>query len=78
MAAPLVWINGFPGLGKLTIAKILAARDTNIILVDNHQMIDPVEAKISRDHPDYQTERQRHRQLVLMSMYLVVPSARIL
>lgn len=49
---PLLWINGFPGSGKLTIAKKivkLSAGDT--VLIDNHQLIDPVAAKISRDPP---------------------------
>ncbi|KAH7031458.1 uncharacterized protein B0I36DRAFT_123022 [Microdochium trichocladiopsis] len=64
MGAPLVWINGFPGVGKLTIATALQAIDEHIILIDNHKMIDPVEAKFSRDHPDYQRERRAQREAV--------------
>src|SRR5271156_3033838 len=61
-AAPLVWINGFPGSGKLTVARALAKLlGKEIILIDNHQLIDPVEAKIPRDHSDYQKERQLQR-----------------
>ncbi|MCJ1328816.1 hypothetical protein MMC10_005493 [Thelotrema lepadinum] len=62
---PLVWINGFPGTGKLTVAKALVAlSDEEILLIDNHQLIDPVEAKYSRDHPDYQQQRQLQRNRV--------------
>ncbi|KAK6085256.1 hypothetical protein SCUP234_02195 [Seiridium cupressi] len=62
MPAPLVWINGFPGTGKLTVAKALQKMNKTVILIDNHQLIDPVEAKFSRSHPDYQRQRQIQRQ----------------
>ncbi|KAH8812079.1 hypothetical protein F5884DRAFT_855386 [Xylogone sp. PMI_703] len=64
-AAPLVWINGFPGSGKLTVAKAIATLHHNTIVLDNHKLIDPVEARFSRTHPDYQKERRRYRQAVL-------------
>lgn len=62
-AAPLVWINGFPGSGKLTVATTLIEwmGKEKMILIDNHQLIDPVEAEFPRDHPDYQRERQLQR-----------------
>lgn len=62
-AAPLIWINGFPGSGKLTVSKALIRvyREEQPILIDNHQLIDPVEAKIPRDHPEYQQQRQLER-----------------
>lgn len=71
-AAPLVWINGFPGTGKCTIAKQLVALlgKERAILIDNHQLIDPVEADMTRSHPeyinirrhpDYQTRRKEKR-----------------
>ncbi|KAI4661104.1 uncharacterized protein J4E79_004914 [Alternaria viburni] len=60
--APVVWINGFPGCGKLTIASVMKTLHTDMILLDNHQLIDPVEAKFQRSHPDYQKERHRYRQ----------------
>lgn len=42
----LVILNGFPGVGKLTIARSLQSRLTNVKtrLVDNHPIIDPAEA----------------------------------
>ena len=54
-AAPLVWINGFPGTGKYTVAKQLVAMLGNerAVLIDNHQLIDPVEADMARQHPEY-------------------------
>lgn len=61
--APLVWMNGFPGTGKLTVAKAMAALHGSTILLDNHKLIDPVESKISRGHPDYNKARQRQREL---------------
>ena len=58
-AAPLVWINGFPGVGKYTIAKQLVTLLGNdkAILIDIHQLIDPVEAEMARDHPEYRNIR---------------------
>lgn len=67
-AAPLVWINGFPGVGKLTVATEVAARIPDAILIDNHKMIDPVAAKFSRDHPEYQSERRKVRQATFQSI----------
>jgi hypothetical protein len=42
----LVILNGFPGVGKLTIARSLQSRLTNVEtrLIDNHLIIDPAEA----------------------------------
>ncbi|KAL9078331.1 MAG: hypothetical protein Q9157_002762 [Trypethelium eluteriae] len=64
-AKPLIWINGFPGVGKLTIAKALISllESNRPILIDNHQLIDPVAADFPRDHPDYQSERCRQRNV---------------
>lgn len=62
MAAPVIWMNALPGTGKLTIAKELALLYSPSTLIDNHQLIDPVAARLSRDHPEYQTERVRERE----------------
>ncbi|KAL6906742.1 hypothetical protein GGI43DRAFT_431071 [Trichoderma evansii] len=59
---PVIWINGFPGTGKLTIARELAHIKILSILIDNHKLIDRVQAKFPRDHPQYQIERKRRRQ----------------
>lgn len=59
---PVLWINGFPGTGKLTIARELVRIYMPNILIDNHQLIDPVAEKFSRDHPQYQIERKRRRK----------------
>lgn len=69
LARPLVWINGFPGTGILTIAKLLAALldEAAPLLIDNHSLIDPVEAKFSRDHPNYQQLTRRGREAVFKS-----------
>jgi adenylylsulfate kinase-like enzyme len=61
-AAPIIWINGFPGSGKLTIVKALATLHEDLIILDNHKLIDPVAARISRNHPDYQRERKLERK----------------
>jgi Mg-chelatase subunit ChlI len=53
-AAPLIWINGFPGTGKFTVARAIASL---------HKLIDPVAAWLPRSHPDYDRERQKQRQL---------------
>ena len=64
-AAPVVWINGFPGSGKLTVAMAISTLDQTVIVLDNHKLIDPVEARFPRTHPCYQQERQSYRQAVL-------------
>jgi hypothetical protein len=60
-AAPLVWINAFPGTGKYTIASILA--DTlmkdQCMLIHNHDLIDAV--TLPRDHYSYRKLRKEER-----------------
>jgi broad-specificity NMP kinase len=73
MAGPVVWINGFPGTGKLTIARELALIYIRSVLIDNHQLIDPVAARFSRDHPQYQAERKRLREWVF-EKYVLEPT----
>lgn len=64
--APLLWINAFPGSGKLTVAKALAELlgEGKAIIIDNHQLIDPVELVYPREHPEYQQQRKRKREEV--------------
>ncbi|KAG4287508.1 hypothetical protein FPRO06_05160 [Fusarium proliferatum] len=63
--APVVWINGFPGTGKETIADAMKQLDPNIMVLDNHKLIDPVDAVLSRDHLDYNVRRKQLRQAIL-------------
>ncbi|RFU75587.1 hypothetical protein TARUN_6647 [Trichoderma arundinaceum] len=74
MARPVVWINAFPGTGKLTIAREFALVHKPSILIDNHQLIDPVAARLSRDHPQYQTERRRERERAF-NRYVLDPAS---
>ena len=45
-SAPLVWINELPGIGKLTIARILTTLVPTMILIDDHKLIDPRKAHV--------------------------------
>lgn len=63
-SAPLIWINGFPGTGKLTVAKAMSSLDSEALVIDNHMLIDPVAHRLgpaSRSHPRYQEERKIER-----------------
>ena len=62
---PLIWINGCPGSGKLTVATALVTLHKEAIVLDNHKLIDPVEARFPRSHPGYRRERKSYRQAVL-------------
>ena len=70
MAPPLVWINGFPGAGKLTVARALfhMIGPDRAVLIDNHQLIDAVAVRMSRDHPEYQAARRLERNRVFTEM----------
>ncbi|KAH0440014.1 hypothetical protein CcaCcLH18_02731 [Colletotrichum camelliae] len=65
---PIVYINGFPGTGKLTIAKILNNASNEIKLVHNHLLINPAEAVLTRDQPGYQDLRRRIRSAIFESL----------
>ncbi|RGP79773.1 aaa atpase family [Fusarium longipes] len=66
MALPIIHINGFPGVGKLTIARKLVdlLSPYNGKLVHNHLLIDPVGAILPRSSPDYQTARRAVRSVI--------------
>jgi adenylylsulfate kinase-like enzyme len=57
----IIWLNAFPGAGKLTIARELVQLlgSDQALLIDNHQLIDAV--TLPRDHPQYQDERRNQR-----------------
>ena len=61
---PLIWINGYPGVGKLSVARELVRlfKGGEALLIDNHSLIDPVAANFDRDDPQYYIERQKERE----------------
>ncbi|KAL8686500.1 MAG: hypothetical protein Q9218_007060 [Villophora microphyllina] len=68
MAPPFVYINGYPGVGKYTIAKELVKLLANAQLLDNHLLIDPVAALYERSMPEYQGLRKYVRKGLLDSI----------
>ena len=66
MPFPVVHINGFPGTGKLTIARKLIdlLKPFNAKLVHNHLLIDPAGAVLPRTSVDYQPLRRAIRAAV--------------
>ncbi|KAK7918394.1 hypothetical protein PG985_010268 [Apiospora marii] len=62
---PLIHINGYPGVGKLTVARALVAlfRSHNLSarLVENHLLIDPADAVLKRTEHGYQKVRRALR-----------------
>ena len=62
----LVILNGFPGVGKLTIARSLQSRLTNVEtrLIDNHLVIDPAEAIHAGRGHRHKTFREKLRQVI--------------
>lgn len=67
MALPLVHINGFPGIGKLNIARKLVEllQQFDAKLVHNHLLIDPASAVLPRSSPNYQPLRRAIRDAIL-------------
>ncbi len=59
----VVHINGWPGSGKLTIARHLAER-LGARLADNHTLINPAEALFARGDPLYRSLRSAVRKSV--------------
>lgn len=62
MPAPLIYLSAFPGTGKLTTAQHLQNLIPNSRILDNHSLIDPVEAHTPRSSPSHHSERQRYRR----------------
>src|SRR5262245_31995550 len=60
----IVHINGWPGCGKLTIARPLARR-LDAKLIDNHTLLNPAEALFDRADPLHASLRQEVRTVVL-------------
>lgn len=62
MPAPLIYINAFPSVGKLTVAHALQSLVPGSKVLHNHKLIDPVEAQCPRDHPEYSHQRTAYRR----------------
>lgn len=62
--ALVVHINGWPGVGKLTVGRALAER-ISARLIDNHTLLNPAEALFSRRDPLYASLRGEVRKSVL-------------
>jgi len=60
----IIHLNGMPGVGKMTVAKILAGR-INARLIDNHLLIDLVTSVCERQNPNYQVMIKRIMKVVL-------------
>lgn len=55
---PIIYINGYPGVGKLTIAKALEKLMPEAKVIDHHMLINPVDAVLSRSDRGYQELRR--------------------
>ncbi|KAK3645617.1 hypothetical protein LTR56_009057 [Elasticomyces elasticus] len=62
MPALVIYINGWPGVGKLTVARALQPRLPGSKILHNHELIDPVERQYGRKHPLYQQKRGEYRR----------------
>ncbi|XWW94053.1 hypothetical protein V2A60_001995 [Cordyceps javanica] len=65
MPGQFVWINGMPGVGKLTVARALRDLLPDAQVIDNHSLIDQVQ--VPRSHADYNAERARVRDAAYSS-----------
>lgn len=79
----IIHLSGFPGTGKLTIARKLveklnarplkhtsteATDHANASLMHNHLLIDPANATLSRTQPGYQKLRKAIREAIFTSL----------
>jgi len=62
MPAFVIYINGWPGVGKLTVARALQRLIPGSQLLHNHEMIDPVEARYPRGSAKYKIKRGEYRR----------------
>jgi hypothetical protein len=63
MADFILLLNGEPGVGKLTIGRLLA-RSLDLRLLDNHSLLNPAEILFHRDDPLYWPLRSGLRRLI--------------
>lgn len=65
---PIIHLNGFPGTGKLTVAKHLEQLLPRARLVHNHLLINPADAVLRRDEAGYQNLRHAIRAAIFASL----------
>ncbi|KAK3702436.1 hypothetical protein LTR37_014902 [Vermiconidia calcicola] len=65
MPAYVIYINGWPGVGKLTVARHLQKLIPGSQVLHNHELIDPVEKRYPRGSAKYQIKRAEYRQMRL-------------
>ncbi len=63
MSGPIIHINGWPGTGKLTIARELS-RLIGARLLDNHSVLDPAHALFDRRDPLHHSLRRALRSAI--------------
>lgn len=71
---PIVHINGWPGIGKLTIARQLTDLLPSARLVHNHLLINPADAVLNRTQPGYQMLRKAIRDAIFATL-IVAPAS---
>src|SRR5262245_44240671 len=69
----IIHVNGWPGCGKLTIARFLTRR-LNGKLLDNHTLLNPAEALFDRSDPLHGSLRRQVRACVLDHAARLPPS----
>jgi hypothetical protein len=69
---PIIHINGFPGTGKLSVARRLIEQlplhNIPAKLVHNHLLIDPADAVLNRTQPGYQNIRKAIRAALFSAL----------
>ncbi|KAK6334264.1 hypothetical protein TWF730_003478 [Orbilia blumenaviensis] len=63
-----IFINGYPGTGKLTVAKELQKIMPNSRVFDHHLLIDAARATFNQSDPEYQILRKAFRTTLLDSI----------
>lgn len=66
----LVLLNGYPGVGKLSVARTLRSKIQDVLtsptrLIDNHLIIDPAQAVHPGRGPEHKAFRTRLRHAIL-------------
>jgi broad-specificity NMP kinase len=60
-----IYINGYPGVGKFTVAKELEKLIPDSKVYHNHLLIDPIAALVGRNDPHYREMRTSLRRHIL-------------